>query len=355
MSTSIFFLLPGSGKKPAGGYKVVYEYANRLVQDGYDVSIAYASSMFFCQASLCEKLKTILRYFYYKLFGVSCHRWFSLNEKIREIVVLSLNQRHIGSADFYVATSVETAEYLSHYKEDNKKKLYLIQDYENWNHSDNFVLNTYSYGFKNIVISKWLKRILDSHGWGSTFIPNGFDFEYFKLKNAIDERNPYSISMLYHKDRRKGCEYGIRALELLKSKYPQLEVSLFGVPAKPDKLPKWIVYYQMPNRENHNNIYNKSAIFIAPSLSEGWGLTVGEAMICGACIVCSDADGFKEMIENEKNGLICDKGSVESIVEAVDRLLNDNNLRIKLAQNGNKTIMNFTWGNSYKKFKSLLS
>ena len=37
----ITFILPRTGETPIGGFKVVYEYANRLVEDGYTVNIVY--------------------------------------------------------------------------------------------------------------------------------------------------------------------------------------------------------------------------------------------------------------------------------------------------------------------------
>ena len=37
----ILFLFPGASGVSAGGYKVVFEYANRLVADGYEVGMVY--------------------------------------------------------------------------------------------------------------------------------------------------------------------------------------------------------------------------------------------------------------------------------------------------------------------------
>ena len=41
MKKRILFLLPSIGVKPIGGFKVIYEYANRMVADGFDVGIGY--------------------------------------------------------------------------------------------------------------------------------------------------------------------------------------------------------------------------------------------------------------------------------------------------------------------------
>lgn len=45
MKKKITFLLPGIANRPIGGYKVVYEYANRLVNDGFAVNIIYPAYM----------------------------------------------------------------------------------------------------------------------------------------------------------------------------------------------------------------------------------------------------------------------------------------------------------------------
>ena len=37
----ITFILPRTGEEPIGGFKVVYEYANRLAKDGYHINIVY--------------------------------------------------------------------------------------------------------------------------------------------------------------------------------------------------------------------------------------------------------------------------------------------------------------------------
>lgn len=46
MPRSIVILFPHPTAGPTGGYKVVYEYANRLANDGYDVHIVYSGSIF---------------------------------------------------------------------------------------------------------------------------------------------------------------------------------------------------------------------------------------------------------------------------------------------------------------------
>lgn len=346
--------MPRGRRTPAGGYKVIYEYANRLQHDGYKVYIVYPGTMLFKTRSLLSKCNQIRKYIFLLLRGASCKRWFALDGRISERMTLSLNYRDVPKTDFYVATAVLTSTYLKDYPISRNRKLYLIQDFEAWGVTEDFVRETYRYGLKNIAISNWLADEIYKSGATCTIIKNGFDFTYFQLRTPIEQRDRFHVSMMYHTSKRKGCQDGINALKKVKEIYPQLSATLFGVAKMPKELPAWIEYYQSPTKDVHNRIYNESSIYLAPSHQEGWGLTVGEAMICGAAVVCTDTLGFKEMVIHEENGLMCSVKDVAALANNIKRLIEDNAQRIKLAKKGNETIQKFRWDSSYKKFKNLL-
>lgn len=350
---TISFLLPGTGKYPVGGNKVVYEYANRLQKHGFCVNIIYSATPFY-NPSKKEKIKTIMRYLYYLAKGFKSKSWFRLDDGVKEIFVPSLKSNFIPKSDCYFATSVHTAYYLNDLPEDKSSKYYLIQDFENWGVSDDYVYNSYSFGMNNIVISNWLKDKVESTNNTCSLIPNGFDFNYFQMYILPENKKNNRIAMLYHRDNRKGCKYGIEALLKIRNDFPDLEVTFFGVPDRPQLLPDWIVYYKTPDQTLHNQIYNEAAIYVAPSISEGWGLTVGEAMMCGCAVVCTDADGFKEMIEDEKNGLMCPTEDSDALYRNMKKLLSDSQLRIELGKNGYKSIKKFNWESSFEKLISLI-
>lgn len=355
MKKTITFLLPTrGGRGPSGGYKIVYEYANRLVETGYTVYIVYPLVLNFKKQSFWMKLRAIPRFFWWKYNGISGRKWFNLSHKIKEILVPTLNQRFIPESDIYVATAVQTAYYLGEYKLKSSKKIYLIQDYEVWGMSNDYVENSYRLGLYNIAISQWLKNKVESTGAKCDIIKNAFDFNYFRLTQNPKDRSPLTVSMLYHLNERKGCKYGIEALSIVKKKYPALKATLFGVPPRPSDLPKWINYIQQPNRYFHNKIYNENAIYIGTSIQEGWGLTIGEAMICGAAIVCTDTLGFREMVNNNMTGIIVPIKDSKALAEGIISLITDNNKRIRLANAGTKTIKAFTWDNSINKFINII-
>lgn len=205
-----------------------------------------------------------------------------------------------------------------------------------------------------MTISNWLNKIVKRADANSAIIPNGFDFSKFNLKIPIDQKDKYSITTMYHLSDNKGCVYSYEALRLVKERYPQLKVLLFGAVAPVKTLPDWYEFYHMPSAKLHNEIYNRSAIYIASSLSEGWGLTIGEAMACGAAIACTDIDGFKEMVDDDVNALLSPVKNPEAMAKNIIRLIEDDELRFRLAKAGSESIKQFRWEDSYDKFKRVI-
>lgn len=352
----ILFLFPGASHQPAGGNKVVYEYANRFINDGYNITIVLTASTFFKEQTFLLKIKSILRYLYFKFIkSYKPYNWFALNKQVKIKYVFSLEESNIPHADIYVATSWHTAVYLNSYNlSPTQKRIYFIQHFEDWSGPYEKVKETWLYPLEKIVIAPWLQEIGNNFGVKTHIVENGFNFELFKCLKKQEDRNPFTVAMLYHSLKIKGCEEGIAALSLLKEKYPHLQVTLFGVPKRPVNLPIWMNYYQQPNQQKLNSIYNENALFLGTSHSEGWGLTIGEAMICGAAIVATDNPGYRIMAKHEQTALLCPIGNINEMVNALSRLINDNKLRYELAIAGQRYIQQFTWERAYNKFKIVL-
>ena len=353
MSLKISFIFPHPVDGPTGGYKVAYEYANRLVADGHKVNIVYSGSLFWRKKSLFHKLTNCVRYVQRLWKGYSCRSWFPLDERVKERFTLSINYRHVPKSDIYICTSPLTAMYVKDYPTD--RKFYLIQDYENWGGlSDKDLRATYHYPLKKIVISDWLANVMQEEGCDCTVVKNGFDFEYFKLYNNVESRNKYNIGMMYRPAAVKGFKYGFEALNIVKKEYPQIRVNLFGIEERPGILPDWCIYHRSPNKETHNRIYNEASIYIGCSNVEGWGLPIGEAMICGAAVVCTNNHGYLEMAKDGETALVSPIEDAAALAQNIIRLIEDDALRCRIAKNGNEFIKQFNWDIAYKKLLQTL-
>ena len=364
MKKKLAVILPGRPTAPVGGYKVAYQYADYFAGIGYDVCFIYpyVQEDFFSQnnISFLKKVKTFLG-FYYRQFTktIPLKNWYPFKNETHYKFAFMMTPFFLSflkTKDVIFATSVETAYWLNSVNNiPNKKKFYLIQDFENWNkNTDEYCYNSYKFPFTKIVISKWLQKKLEETGNTATIIPNGLDFEYFKLTIPIESRKSTEVAMLYHLDDRKRCCDSMAALEIVKKQIPDLHVTMFGTPEKPVDLPDWYSYYRTPNRETHNAVYNNAAIFVAASMKEGWALPPAEAMQCGAALVCTDIGGFGDYAINNETALVSKVYDVQALAENILKLITDNDLQIKIAKNGNKHIQQFTWDKSFAMMKELI-
>ena len=360
MTKRILFLLPSIGVKPIGGFKVIYEYANRLVADGFEVSIVYPAYCLRMGQSLLlaflRRSKAVWRYVLNCITkGYACS-WFKLDPRVKEVWTWSLAERFVPKADICIASSINTSVYVNRYKHiSNENKFYFIQGFENWNGiTANQVMETYHYPMNKIVIAHWLEAIVHKVGERCTVIPDGFDFTYFRKIVDIESRDRFMVCMLYHRAEVKGCADGLAALDLVKKKYPALQVNMFGTSPRPEQLPEWYHYYQTPDEETHNRLYNEASIFVGTSRMEGWGLTIGEAMICGCAVACTDNLGYLEMAIPDVTALVSPVRDVDALAVNILRLIENEQLRYQIAEAGNRNIRQFSLEDSYKKLKNLL-
>ena len=87
--------------------------------------------------------------------------------------------------------------------------------------------------------------------------------------------------------------------------------------------------------------YIAADIFVLPSHSEPWGLVVNEAMEAGLPIVVSDRVGAKDaLVHHGENGFIFDSGGSSKLASAIIELVDNGNLRNRMAKNSLKIIRN---------------
>jgi glycosyltransferase involved in cell wall biosynthesis len=65
-------------------------------------------------------------------------------------------------------------------------------------------------------------------------------------------------------------------------------------------------------------------VFVSASETESFGLVIAEAMAAGTAVVATETEGAKEVIEDQKTGILVPIGDVNRIAEAVTALLADN-------------------------------
>ena len=83
----------------------------------------------------------------------------------------------------------------------------------------------------------------------------------------------------------------------------------------------------------------RASVFAMPSLQEGLGLSLQEALYRGCLAVGSRAGGIPELIDHESNGLLVAPGSDTALAGALDRVLSDPAYRLRLASEARPSVL----------------
>ncbi len=84
--------------------------------------------------------------------------------------------------------------------------------------------------------------------------------------------------------------------------------------------------------------YKTCDVYVQPSLYEGWGLAVIEALASGAPVVMTDVGCAGEVVRNGKTGIVVPPQNEQALAEAILRMLGDTLLRTTLAANGKEEV-----------------
>ncbi|HEX5483537.1 MAG TPA: glycosyltransferase family 1 protein [Terriglobia bacterium] len=95
-------------------------------------------------------------------------------------------------------------------------------------------------------------------------------------------------------------------------------------------------------------LYSGAAAFVFPTLYEGFGLPLLEAMACGTPVACSNRSSLPEI--GADAAIYFNPESADEIAHAIDKLLGDQTLRQNLMQRGLQRVQQFSWDSCARKF-----
>jgi glycosyltransferase involved in cell wall biosynthesis len=179
------------------------------------------------------------------------------------------------------------------------------------------------------------------------WIPHGVNLEQFKPREGILSGPEKRVLMIYRSGATKGMEDGLNALRIVKNRCPEVEVVMVG--SNEIDIPRGdfpFTFFFDPSQQMLSAIYSSCDIFILPSHLEGFPRTRLEAMACGVAVVTTDCLGGGEMIRDGETALVVPPRDPKAMAEAIIRLLKDESLRKRIAENGYKKAQEFTWERS---------
>jgi glycosyltransferase involved in cell wall biosynthesis len=356
----VTFLLPKYGWQPSGGFSVVYTYAGMLAQRGHDVVVVHPRRLPRGGWPAAHGVVPRLRRAAARVRDVlrdADAGWAGVDPRVRMKYVPELSARHVPDADAVIATWWATAEAALLLPREKGVRLYLVQGYETWGGAADRVDATWRAPLHKVVIAEWLKQRAVELGVPAsdvTHIPNAIDHACFRLERPIAARRA-RVAMLYAPHPYKGGDIGLEMLKRVKSRVPGLEAVLFGIVPRPAGAAEWMQYERNVDGARLRTLFNDCAVYLCPSLSEGWHLPPAEAMACGCAVAGSDIGGIRDYAVHDETALLFEPGSVEAGSAAVERLLRDDVLRQRLAASGLARIAGFSWERSTVALEALLN
>jgi glycosyltransferase involved in cell wall biosynthesis len=154
--------------------------------------------------------------------------------------------------------------------------------------------------------------------------------------------------------RYKGVDYLIKAAHLARKRNSSVKLVVVGGGelvselkqlAQELNLEEDIIFTGAVPNEQLPSYYAMCDIFVLPSISgpESFGIVVVEAMASGKPAIVSDLPGVRDVIKNEETGLKVPPKDTQALSQAILRLIEDDDLRSRMAQNARKEVESLSW------------
>ena len=170
---------------------------------------------------------------------------------------------------------------------------------------------------------------------------------------------------------KKGVDVLLQAFARVVASYPGLRLCIVGHGPLRESLESLVAQLgigeavefagAVPNMQVPG-LLNQHAIAVVPSViaasgdQEGLGLVGIEAMGCGCAVVASDLPAIRDVVDGEKTGLLFESGNVSELAKSLGSLLEDDGLRLRLAENGRRNALErFDWSIAAENYRKIFA
>ncbi|MDV3243544.1 MAG: glycosyltransferase family 4 protein [Nitrososphaerales archaeon] len=182
-------------------------------------------------------------------------------------------------------------------------------------------------------------------------IPNGVDTSFF----APGRRSSNKVLICSRLDPRKNIGEALAALGEVGA---PLELEVVGEGPERSRLEGIASRYRYPHRftgalpeEELRNAYATARVFVSSSSSEGFGISVLQAMAAGCAVVVSDLPAHRELVDHMANGMVYSRE--KELAEYVTLLLKNDDLAEKLGARAREKAKQYSWESVATRTKEL--
>lgn len=207
------------------------------------------------------------------------------------------------------------------------------------------------------VVSESTRQELIQKGFSSKalhLVGNAVDHDAYPYRPELRSPHPL-IGYLGRIKKYKSVDHLIRAFAMVIQAIPTARLLIVGDGDYLSVLQKLVRELKLEqvahftgaiNHKEKIEYLNRMWLAVNPSPKEGWGLTVIEANCCGVPVVAANSPGLRDSVIDGETGLLYPYGDVEALAERMIRLIQNDSLRQRLAQQGIQWARQFDWEHS---------
>lgn len=205
-------------------------------------------------------------------------------------------------------------------------------------------------------MARQVEKLLEGRQVNIDVVPFGVDLKRFSRKEERKSGDEICIGCVKALEPVYGIDILISAAGLLKESLEKkgmdeiarrLKVRIYGDGSRREELQRLIdslelggTVYLMGRIPHYRvpEVLQRMDIFCATSRSESFGVAVVEAMAMELPVVVTDAEGFKEVVEDGTTGIIVERNDPAAVAQALERLVLDEKLRDTMGEKGRKRV-----------------
>lgn len=194
----------------------------------------------------------------------------------------------------------------------------------------------------------------------TTVIPNGVEScfqvlepnKYRSIQQHYQGDNKWCLLNVGTTHQRKNIETVLKVTAALKNAGCPVVLWRVGAELTPQQnelvqtlgIEDVVVKFDKPDLQTLIKIYNAADILLAPSLYEGFGLTVLEAMSCGTPVITSNISALPEVVDDA--AIVCDPLDIDTMTKEISKLMSDRDYYLSFQQKGLSRAKIFSWQSS---------
>lgn len=208
-----------------------------------------------------------------------------------------------------------------------------------------------------VTVSESTRQDLLDLGFKEVFVVSeGLNF---KALDRVPERERFPVVVFVGRLKRaKRPDHAVKAFRVVKERFPGAELWVVGDGYFRKGLERMAVdgvrFFCGLSDVERRGLVSRAWVLVHPSVREGFGLNVVEAAGFGVPTVAYDVAGLRDSVRDGVTGLLVKDGNVEGLGEALVRVLEDEELRLRLSQNALEYAKGFSWDESAEEFLKVL-